>query len=65
MSTSVFMPQCSAENKNTSHLPGSQKAEEEREEEGPGLALTEDERLKVRLRRLRRLCFLLLLRWLR
>lgn len=61
--TSVCMPQASAENKDTSHLPGSQRAE--RGEEGPGLALTEDERLNVRLRRRRRLCFLRLLRWLR
>lgn len=35
------------------------------QEEGLGPALTEDERLNVRLRRRRRLCFLRLLRWLR
>lgn len=36
-----------------------------RGEGGRGLALTEEERLNVRLRRLRRRCFLRLLRWLR
>lgn len=56
-------PQCSCPS--ASHLPGSQRAEEEWGEEGPGPALTEDERLNVRLRRLRRRCFLRLLRWLR
>lgn len=57
------MPQGSVYKKDTSHLPGYQGLEEWGE--GSEVSLTEDERLNVRLRLLRRLCFLLLLRWLR